>query len=122
MCGAILWGAAMLTQLWSGGVKERSWCHKICGYGGYACLTVAVTSGGIIWTTLVDFMSSGEVDVGAGLYTYILSLCAWGNMTRAGAYSSCSAHTQLVCTAAVVMARRKDTAAHKDHAMMAMMW
>jgi len=103
--GALAWGVCMILQLITGGVAQWRTAHRVAGYVGYIALSLGVAlSGGILYTTIVDF-GAEDPDYGAGLYTYILGVVAWGNMT-----------------AAIVYARRRNMPRHKDHALMAMMW
>lgn len=105
--GAVTWIILAGAQLATGGVASLSRIHRVVGRLALVALLVGVTlSGGWIWTILHDFREGfRDGNAGAGLYT----------MTTASA-----AAINLIL--AVVYARRKDFARHKDFALMAIFW
>ena len=108
ICGGIIWGAAIVSQLISGGSHHTrvQTCHRVIGWIGAVCLLVGVAfAGGLVWTVHYDFCVKESLSIGAGVYTIILAVAASANIIQAVRY-----------------ARMRDFPSHKDSALMAIMW
>jgi len=108
IAGALVWAAAIVQQLISGGSSVgviQKW-HRAMGWVAVISgLCGLVFCGGFVWTIHYDFVDPETRNIGVGLYTLALALGASVNMI-----------------AAVRYARARDFGRHKDHALMAIMW
>mmetsp|Transcript_10676 Transcript_10676/g.24785 ORF Transcript_10676/g.24785 Transcript_10676/m.24785 type:complete len:335 (-) Transcript_10676:77-1081(-) len=95
-----VWFAAAAVQIPTGGTRFKA-AHRRVGYAALLALSVGMLSGAA-WTALHD-AAEGQA-IGAA-YTLLLAVCCWANAVLAAYHI-----------------RRRRTAEHKDHALMALMW
>ena len=108
IAGGLLWGVAIVSQLISGGSSvawKQAW-HRIMGWLGVVSVLGGVAfAGGLVWTIHYDFCVPESFSLAAGLYTIVLAIASSVNMILA-----------------VVYAKKREFATHKDYALCAIYW
>ena len=104
---AVIWAIAMSIQIWSGGSGRHIRLHRFFGWVAVIAGSIGISiAAGLVWTWRNDFADGVTSERGqAGLYTVIMGLGLATNIMML-----------------VVTARRRDFAAHKDYALMALFW
>ena len=104
---AVLWCLAMAFQFWTGGRSRQTKLHRVGGWIAVACGLIGLSlAAGLIWTYLNDFRHGiSDPRAAPGFYTIALGIGVAINVVLL-----------------VFAAKRRSFLAHKDFALMALLW